>query len=246
MILHHLEASKQAGRKLLALLVDPDKTHGQELVSLMDVAQKAGVDLVFVGGSLLTGGSQRLDDCLRLIKSNSNLPVILFPGSPLQISKEADALLFLSVISGRNPELLIGHHVISAPYLKATGLEVLPTGYMLVDGGAATTASYISNTHPMPANKPEIAACTALAGEMLGLRVMYLDAGSGAEQPVPAEMVQQVSQEISVPLIVGGGINTPEKAQRAWSHGADIVVVGNAIEKNSLLLEGLAASKLSV
>lgn len=230
---------------MLALLIDPDKTNRKKLLELLEIVKTSAVDLIFVGGSLMTG--DLLDECLRQIRQNSDLPVVLFPGSPLQISKEADGILFLSLISGRNPELLIGNHVIAAPYLKSSGLEVLPTGYLLVDGGAATTASYISNTTPIPSNKPEIASCTAMAGEMLGLQMMYLDAGSGANQPVPKAMIAAVRKVVDVPLIVGGGIDSGEKAEAAWANGADVVVVGNAIEKNSILLNELttAASRFS-
>ena len=163
----------------------------------------------------------------------------------MQVNTKADAILFLSLISGRNPELLIGHHVMAAPYLRASGLEVLPTGYILVDGGGQSTASYISNTTPIPANKPEIARCTAMAGEMLGLRMMYLDAGSGANNPVPAAVIADVRKHVSVPLIVGGGIRSAEMAARAWDSGADIVVVGNATEEKALILNDIAAAKSS-
>ena len=129
---------------------------------------------------------------------------MLFPGSPDQITPKADALLYLSLISGRNPELLIGQHVISAPFVKQSGLEIIPVGYMLIDGGTPTTVSYISNTNPIPSNKNDIAACTAMAGEMLGLKVTYMDAGSGAKNPIPASMIQQVAKHTGTPIIVGG------------------------------------------
>jgi putative glycerol-1-phosphate prenyltransferase len=136
------------------------------------------------------------------------------------------------MISGRNPELLIGQHVLAAPYLKASGLEVIPTGYLLIDGGTVTTAQYVSNTMPIPGGKGDIAACTAMAGEMLGLRLIYLDAGSGAARPVAPAMIRQVKESISVPLIVGGGIREPEQARHACQAGADVVVVGNALEND--------------
>lgn len=167
-------------------------------------------------------------------------PRILFPGNVLQVSREAEAILLLSLISGRNPDLLIGQHVIAAPYLKESGLEILPTGYLLIDGGSPTSVSYMSNTIPIPANKPDIARCTAMAGEMLGLRLMYLDAGSGARNPVPEAMIRAVRSEIGVPLIVGGGIRIPEQAMAAVSAGADLIVIGNAVEQSPQLILEMA------
>ena len=155
------------------------------------------------------------------------------------MSYKADAILFLSLISGRNPELLIGNHVLAAPFLKLSPLEILPTGYLLVDGGVSTTVGYISNTMPIPSSKPDIAVCTAMAGEMLGLKLMYLDAGSGAINHVPFEMVTAVSQTIDLPVIVGGGIKKPESAYGMAKAGADVIVVGNAIEKDANLIHDL-------
>jgi phosphoglycerol geranylgeranyltransferase len=172
--------------------------------------------------------------------------VILFPGSPSQLSKYADALLYLSLISGRNPELLIGQHVISAPFVRKSGLEIMPTGYMVVDGGAPTTVSYISNASPIPADKNEIALCTAMAGEMLGMRLIYMDAGSGAKRAITEAMIEKVAKNIEVPLIVGGGITTPEKAYLNCKAGADIIVVGNAIEKDPTLIAEISAAIHSV
>lgn len=231
-ILHKMTVLSGKKEKQLAVLLDPDKlTHIDKLI---DTANISKVDYFFVGGSLLTSGD--MDVCIAKIKEYSDIPVVLFPGSTMQISPSADAILFLSLISGRNPDLLIGQHVLAAPYLKKSGLEILPTGYMLVDSGKSTTASYISNTTPIPYEKADIAACTAMAGEMLGLKIMYLDAGSGAQQPVSVEMISAVKRNISLPLIVGGGIKTPELAFAACKAGADIVVVGNAFEQNPQLL----------
>ena len=175
-----------------------------------------------------------------MLKKNSDIPVILFPGSTFQISFHADAILFLSLISGRNPELLIGKQVIAAPYLRKSSLEILSTGYMLVDGGVPTTVSYISGTTPIPADKPEIAMCTAMAGEMLGMKLLYLDAGSGARQPASNQMIRMLSDNTSVPLILGGGVRTPELAFEKAKAGADITVVGNAIEKDPELIIEIA------
>jgi putative glycerol-1-phosphate prenyltransferase len=187
-----------------------------------------------------------LDQCLQLIRKSCSIPTVLFPGSPSQVSKYADALLYLSLISGRNAELLIGQHVVSAPMVKKSGLEVMSTGYMVVDGCAPTTVSYISNSSPLPSDKSEIAVCTALAGEMLGMKLIYMDAGSGAKNPISETMITKVAQSISVPLIVGGGIVDPEKAYLNCKAGADVIVVGNAIEKDSNLIREMADAVHSV
>jgi putative glycerol-1-phosphate prenyltransferase len=174
------------------------------------------------------------------MKENVSIPVILFPGSSLQIDPSADAILFLSLISGRNPDLLIGQHVIAAPILRNNKIEVIPTGYILVNSGKTTSVAYISNTTPIPEDKYSLAACTALAGEMLGLRLVYLDAGSGAEREISAKMISAVRKAVSVPLIVGGGINTSRKAITALEAGADLIVIGNALEKDPNLLTEIA------
>ena len=217
-------------KKKFVVLIDPDKPTDKEIIDIVEKSKKVGVDFFFVGGSLLTTDS--LDNCIKLIKSHCDIPVLIFPGNSLQISKWCDGFLLLSLISGRNSEMLIGRHVIAAPYLKLYGNEIIPTGYMLIDGGKQTSVSYMSNTTPIPHDKDDIAMCTALAGEMLGLKTIYLDAGSGAINPVSAEMISKVKQTIEIPLIVGGGINTPEKAATAAKAGADIIVVGNALEKS--------------
>lgn len=235
---------KAKGKKSFAVLVDPDKVNDREVDRLTALAMEAGVDYIFVGGSLVVSGY--LDTCVQRIKKNCSIPVILFPGSPGQITPSADALLYLSLISGRNPELLIGQHVISAPLVKRSGLEVMSTGYMVIDGGAATTVSYISHASPLPSDKPDIAVCTALAGEMLGMKLIYMDAGSGARKPVSEEMIGLVSSNINIPVIAGGGITDPERAYLQSKAGADIVVVGNAIEKDSSLISEIAAAIHSV
>lgn len=229
---------KRSGKKQFAVLIDPDKASNAKLKEIAGLGQQYGVDYFFAGGSLLTQNS--LDSCIGVLKDYCDIPVILFPGNTLQMSNKADAILFLSLISGRNAEMLIGRHVISAPYLKLSRLEVISTGYMLIDSGKPTTVSYMSNSVPIPADKVDIAACTAMAGEMLGLKLIFMDAGSGAGLPVSAPMLDAVSKSIDIPLVVGGGINTPEKAAEAYASGADMVVIGNAIEKNSLLIKHLA------
>jgi phosphoglycerol geranylgeranyltransferase len=235
---------KKKGQKSFVVLIDPDKISTSSLDETINLATASKVDYFFVGGSLLI--SDHLDACIQKIKEACSIPVLLFPGSPSQISKQADALLYLSLISGRNADYLIGQHVISAPFVKKSGLEIIPTGYMVIDGGAATTVSYISNASPMPADKADIAMCTAMAGEMLGMKLIYMDAGSGAKKPIHEEMITAVAQHIEVPLIVGGGIKEPEKAYLNCKAGADVIVVGNAIEKNSSLIKEMAAAIHSV
>src|SRR5436190_18618750 len=243
-IYNSLAEKKRQGKKSFAVLIDPDKVNKPMLDELTELCIAAKVDYFLVGGSLVI--SNHLDECVKHIKQNSNIPVILFPGSPSQISKYADALLYLSLISGRNPELLIGQHVVSAPAVRQSGLEILPTGYMVIDGGAPTTVSYISNASPIPSDKNEIAMCTAMAGEMLGMRLIYMDSGSGAKRPITEMMIEKVASHIEAPLIVGGGIADPEKAYRNCKAGADVIVVGNAIEKDTTLIKEMSDAIHSV
>ena len=237
-LLNKLYGRKENGHKSFAVLIDPDKVNLDNFSTLLDLCIEYNADYIFVGGSLIT--NYVLGDVIAKIKSYTNIPVILFPGNSLHIDGQADAILLLSLISGRNPEFLIGQHVISAPVLRKSGLEILPTGYMLIDSGRQTTVSYISNTTPIPHDKPGIAACTAMAGEMLGLKLTYLDAGSGAMNPVSPEMIAAVRQSVDTPIIVGGGINSIKKAKNALSAGADVIVVGNGIEENIDLLREIA------
>lgn len=237
-VYQHIEESRQAGKKLFAVLIDPDKQDKGALLQIIEKANKANADLFFVGGSLLTNDS--LDSCLETLKSNSDIPVILFPGNAMQVNDKADGILFLSLISGRNAEMLIGKQVITAPILKQSKLEVIPTGYMLIDSGRPTTASYMSNTTPIPHEKNAVAACTAMAGEMLGLKCIFMDGGSGAQQPISEKMIASVRHSIDTPLIIGGGISSGEKAAANCRAGADIIVVGNAIEKDDSLIEEIA------
>ncbi|MBU6177501.1 MAG: geranylgeranylglyceryl/heptaprenylglyceryl phosphate synthase [Bacteroidetes bacterium] len=239
-IYQQLCAARNQKKKSFAVLIDPDKIQQQSLEKLIALGKTAQVDYWFVGGSLVV--SNHLEQLVVDLKTKSEIPVILFPGSPSQVTPRADALLYLSLISGRNPELLIGQHVLSAPAVKQSGLEILSTGYMVIDGGAPTTVSYISNATPIPSNKNEIALCTALAGEMLGMKLIYMDAGSGAQKPIPVEMIQTVAAQITVPLLVGGGITTPAKAAENCKAGADLIVVGNAIEKDPGLITAIGAA----
>ncbi len=237
-IFDKIKSAQNEGRKQLAVLVDPDRSDEESLQTLAEQIQTSGADFIFLGGSLLMRDA--LDGCISTLKKNCDLPIVLFPGSMLQISAQADAMLLLSMISGRNPELLIGHHVIAAPYIKAAKLETLPTGYLLVDCGQPTTATYMSGSAPIPFHKPEIAACTAMAGEMLGLQLMYLDGGSGADKPVSAKMISTVRENVDTPIIVGGGIRSAAAAAEICQAGADVVVIGNATEKNPLIIKEIA------
>lgn len=231
---------KAKGKKTFAVLIDPDNINIAGLDHLIKLSIDAKVDWFFVGGSLVINNN--LDEVIQHLKKHCSIPVILFPGSPSQVSKHADALLYLSLISGRNPEMLIGQHVVSAPAVRQSGLEIMPTGYMVIDGGAPTTVSYISNATPLPADKTDIAMCTAMAGEMLGMKLIYMDSGSGAKKPVTERMIEKVSGCISIPLIIGGGIIEPEKAYLNCKAGADIIVVGNAIEKDANLIKEMASA----
>jgi len=233
--------SLQGGKKRLAILLDPDKMRLDQLQQTLETAVDAGVDYFFIGGSLVV--NDMLDALLTDIRQQCDIPLVLFPGNSFQLSWRADAILFLSLISGRNPELLIGQHVVAAPFLRMSPLEIISTGYILVDGGVMTSVQYMSNTYPIPASKDDIAVCTALAGEMLGLKTIYLEAGSGAKNPVSESMIESVRGAISVPLIVGGGIRTPEKVAANFRAGADVVVVGNAVEREPGLIRELAAAR---
>ena len=229
---------KAQGKSGFAVLVDPDKVAPSDMPYLAELCNDAKVDFLLMGGSLVV--AHQIDTCIQRFKAESDIPVILFPGSPAQVTPYADALLYLSLISGRNPDLLIGQHVVSAPMVKASGLEVISTGYMVIDGGTPTTVSYMSHSAPIPANKPDIALCTAWAGELQGKHIIYMDAGSGAKNPVSEEMIHKVGSHIKIPLFVGGGITTPEKVYANCKAGANIVVVGNAIERDPLLIKELA------
>ena len=243
-IYQRIVEKKKSGKKQFAVLVDPDKPSEAEVIRIAERAMDANVDYFFVGGSLLTNNN--LDLCIKGLKENADIPVVLFPGNTLQMSAKADGFLFLSLTSGRNAEMLIGRHVIAAPYLKLSGLEVISTSYMLIDSGRPTTVSYMSNSIPIPADKKDIAACTALASEMLGHKLVFMDAGSGAMNPISPEMIQMVSQSIEVPLIIGGGIKTPELAAQSAKAGADLIVVGNKLEDDSSLINELASAIHSI
>ncbi len=233
-----LRALKAQNKSGFAVLADPDKIAPADMQYMARLCNEAGVDYLLMGGSLLMAHQMEL--CIQRFKAESDIPVILFPGSPAQVTPYADALLYLSLISGRNAELLIGQHVASAPAVKASGLEVISTGYMIIDGGVQTTVSYMSNAMPIPADKPEIALCTAWAGELQGKHIIYMDAGSGARRPISEDMISKVSSQIDTPLFVGGGILTADKVYENCKAGANIIVVGNAIERDPLLIRDMA------
>lgn len=236
MISQLISHSISINKKLFTLLIDPDQHTTESLINLSKNADESGVDLIFVGGSLLNND---IDKSFELIKKNTNIPTLLFPGSLLQITNKADGILLLSLISGRNPDLLIGNHVIASARIKRSDLEVLPTGYILIEGGKSTSVEYMSNTKPIPAEKIDIAVATAMAGEMLGLKYIYLEAGSGAKTSINIRIIKGVKENISIPLIVGGGIKTPNDVKSAVNAGADIIVVGNVIEQNPEILPEL-------
>jgi phosphoglycerol geranylgeranyltransferase len=232
--LNNIEQLLNRNRKQLAVLIDPDKWSNSESKQKLRLFEAAGVDYLFIGGSL--NGATDFSNRVKEIKANTKIPLVLFPGHPLQLTEHVDATLFISLISGRNAEYLIGHHVVSAPYLKSWNQEVIPTGYLLVESSQTTTAVYVSQTTPLPANKPEVAAATALAGKYLGMRCMYLDTGSGAKEMVSTAIIESVKQASKLPLIVGGGIRNQSDINSIWRAGADIVVIGTAIEENPTLL----------
>lgn len=215
--------------KLFALLLDPDKCNKEHLKRLLPVAMQCNVSMILVGGSLI---KEDFGTFVSSIKKQSPLPVVIFPGNAMHFSSHADGILLLSLISGRNSDFLIGNHVIASNSIRKSGLEVISTGYILIDGGVQTSVQYMSNTMPIPASKIDIAVATALAGEQLGLKMIYLEAGSGAKNPIPVDMIKAVRNEISIPLIVGGGLKTSEQVKAAWDAGADMVVVGNALEND--------------
>ncbi len=225
-------------RKIFAWLIDPEKQEKDQLSAALKLAGEAGVDMILVGGSLT---SKPVDEAVIHIKSLAQCPVILFPGNLLQLSDKADGILLLSLLSGRNPEYLIGNHVLASRYLKRSGIEIIPTGYLLIDGHRLSSVEYVSNTRPIPSAKADIIVATALAGEQLGLRLIYLEAGSGADTRIREDVVAQVRENISIPLMVGGGIKTPEDIRALYQNGADGVVVGSAIEADFRMLTSLAA-----
>ena len=225
---------KERSKKKFALLIDPDKYYEASLDNLIRLINLYPPDLLLVGGSLLL---KPIDLTITALKLNCSIPVFIFPGNVLQLSDRADGILLLSLISGRNPDFLIGNHVLAAPHINRFGIEVIPTGYMLIENGKYTSVEYMSNTRPIPAGKTDIAVSTAMAGEMLGLKVIYLESGSGAARTVGIEMIEAIRKNISIPLIVGGGIKSKEDARQIYKAGADLLVIGTAAEKSPEIIK---------
>ena len=238
MIYAQISKNREQGQKMLAVLVDPDKCNTRFLTDFTAWVRASSPDFIFVGGSLVT---ESIDSVVHCLKTETDVPVVLFPGNAAQLSPDADALLFLSLISGRNPEYLIGQQVVAAPQVRRSGIEVIPVGYMLIDGGTTTSVEYMSNTSPIPHGKNDIAVATAMAGEMLGLKMLYLEGGSGAAQPVSESMIAAVRQNISLPLIVGGGVRDAQTARKIYGAGADLLVVGNVLEKDLSQMKAIAS-----
>ena len=243
MIKEYIKDKISKKEKIWCVLIDPDKLHFDDVDNLISLINKSSCDFILVGGSLIN--HEKFSEYAKLITNVSTKPVIIFPGDNQQITEHADGLFLLSLISGRNSDLLIGQHVKSAFKIKATNLEILPCGYMLIEGENLTSAIYISESLPIPKDKFDIAAATALAGEQLGLQFIYLDKGSGAKFTVQNEMIKSVNKVISIPLIVGGGINSQEDLENVWNAGADIAVIGTSVEKdfNNIFLFDKRSSK---
>jgi phosphoglycerol geranylgeranyltransferase len=220
-------------RKSIALLLDPDKAQGISLEKILTIAWESKADYILAGGSLTFN---RVDILIDSIRKFCSIPVILFPGNLLQLTHKADAIFLLSLISGRNPELLIGNHVIAAPYLKDVKDKLISVGYILIGCGNKTSVEYISQSEAIPCDKPEIAVATALAGEMLGMKMIYLEAGSGAANPVPVNVISAVRENVSLPLAVGGGIKNEKEVEKSFKAGADLIIIGNGCEEKPALL----------
>jgi putative glycerol-1-phosphate prenyltransferase len=229
MIYKDINENIKKGKKLVGILIDPGKLSIKDLVNTVKIANKSKVNYILVGGSII---SEHIDICIETIKKHCKIPVLLFPGSLMQVTEKADGILFLSLISGRNADFLIGNHVIAAPILKKSKIEVIPTGYILVENGKTTAVEYMSNTRPIPKDKTDIAVATAMAGELLGLKMIYLEAGSGASSTVSSQMISEIKSNINCPLIVGGGIRSKKEIQQAFKSGADMVILGTIVEEN--------------
>lgn len=231
-ILAYIQKSSKKGEKILAVLLDPDKTSVQNIPSILKRIVKLKANFIFVGGSFVKNGTTDL--FVKKLKNHTKIPIILFPGDYSQVTNNADALLFLSLLSGRNPEYLIEQQIKAVPYLKNSTLEIIPTGYILIDGGTHSSVLKVSNTMPISQENTELVIATAIAGMYKGKQLIYLEAGSGAKNPVNLNLIKKVKQQISIPLIVGGGIKSTQQIKMTFSSGADIVVIGNAFENNLL------------
>ncbi len=229
-IYNNIIDSKSKNKKLLAILIDPDKVVIDGISALAEKINKSPANYIFVGGSSFEGNT--LDELIIKLKQKTTLPILLFPGNPSQISAEADGILFLMLLSGRNPDYLVEYQIQAIPILEKTNLEIISTGYILIESGSETAVERVSKTKPLPRNNSEYAAQTAKAGELIGNKLIYLEAGSGAQNAVPLEMIKKVAEKISIPLIVGGGIRSKKEIDDAFKAGADLVVIGTAFENN--------------
>ncbi len=229
-VFEQLRAMCAAQRAGYWVLIDPDKWEFKQLAGIATAAGESGADAILIGGSLLL--TSNFDEVVQTIRAAAKVPCLIFPGSALQISRYADAILFLSLVSGQNPSYLIGEQIKAAPLIKHLGLEAIPTGYMLIESGRVTSAEFMSHTRPIPRDKNDIAKATALAAEYLGMKLIYLEAGSGAQHPVPLEMIRAVASYVHVPVIAGGGIRTPDWAEQCVEAGASFVVTGNILERS--------------
>lgn len=240
-IYNSIENKAKKNIKSLIVLIDPDKITDSNLEIIINKANSGLIDYIFVGSSILL--KHNIDEIISKIKNNTKTPIVIFPGNTMQISKYADAILFLSLISGRNADLLIGNHVLSAPIIKNYNLEAIPTGYILIDSGKMTSVVYMSNTTPIPSDKNDIAIATSMAGEMLGLKVIYMDAGSGAANSITLSMIKEVKNNINIPLIIGGGIKDRITAENIYKAGADCIVIGNSIETSTDLIDEISKAR---
>lgn len=227
-IYKHILEKKEKNELIIAALLDPDSSDIKNVKELIKIFEKSRIDFIFVGGS--TTWESNFYEFIHEVKTHSSLPVIIFPGSSNQISEDADAILFLSLVSGRNPEFLIGEQIKASPILKKIDIEVIPTGYLLIDGGKTTTVEFISGTSPIPQDKLEIAKTIAYAAELLGMKLIYLDSGSGAQKSPDNKLIESVKNYINIPLIVGGGVRSVKEVEEKHRAGADIIVVGSALE----------------
>lgn len=239
-LINQFQNTEKSKGKSLAVLIDPDQSE-QSVLKIIEACNANAVDFIFVGGSLVTSGI--MSETLRIIKDNFNGPAYIFPGNEFMIDEQADGILFLSLLSGRNPEYLIGKQVVAAPALSQSNLDIVPTAYLLIDGGRETSVSYISNTKPIPSDKPDIAVATALAGKLMGMRCIYMDAGSGALHPIPQRMIKAVKSNVGLPLIIGGGIRNAETATQIYKSGADVIVIGNGAEENNAIIAEIAMAR---
>ncbi len=230
-IYNQIVNSRHVNKKLLAILIDPDKIDLSAIKNISEKINQSPATHIFVGGSSFSGN--HLDDLILTLKQNTNLTIILFPGNPSQISDKADGILFLTLLSGRNPDYLIEHHINAVPILKKTNLEIISTGYLLIESGSETAVERVSKTKPLSISNPEYILQTSQAGELLGNKLIYLEAGSGAKNAVPLEIISLISKNINVPLIVGGGIRSLSEIEKAHQAGADLVVIGTAFENDS-------------